>query len=52
MTMMKNIWKPNFIQITSKTIEVPSIMIVVRAVFHENNLHYPQVFCDEGLYKL
>ena len=28
----------------NKMIEIPSMMIVVRAVFHENNKYYPQVF--------
>ena len=32
--------------------EIPSIIIVVRATFHENNKYYPQVFLDECLYKL
>ena len=36
----------------NKTIEIHSIILVVRAVFHENNKHYPQVFLDECLYKL
>ena len=35
-----------------KTIEIPSMVIVVRAVFHENNKYYPQVFLNECLYKL
>ena len=35
----------------NKTIEIPKIMIAVRAVFHENNKYYPQVFLDECLYK-
>ena len=26
--------------------------IVVRAIFHENNKYYPQVFLDECLYLL
>ena len=33
----------------NKTIEIPSFIIFVRAVFHENNkvfLDYPQVFLD------
>ena len=25
---------------------------VARAVFHENNKYYPQIFIDEGLHKL
>ena len=36
----------------NKKIETPSMIIVVRAVFHENNKYYPQVFLDECLYKL
>ena len=35
-----------------KTIEIPSMTIVVRAVFHESNKCYPQVFLDERLYKI
>ena len=35
----------------NKTIEIPSMIIVVRAVFYENNKYYPQVFLDECLYK-
>ena len=35
----------------NKTIEIPKIMIAVRAVFHENNKYYLQVFLDECLYK-
>ena len=27
-----------------RTIEIPSIAIVVRAVFHENDKYYPQAF--------
>ena len=36
----------------NKTIEIPTITVVVRAVFHENNKHYPQFFLDECLYKI
>ena len=36
----------------NKKIEIPIMMIVVRAAFHENNKYYPQVFLDECLYKL
>ena len=36
----------------NRTTEIPSIMIVVRAVFHANNKYYPQMFSDECLYKL
>ena len=28
----------------NKTTEIPSIIIVVRAVFNKNNKYYPQVF--------
>ena len=55
MIMMKNIWKSNLCQMTSydrKTIEIPSIVIAVRAVFRKNNKYYPQMFLDECLYKL
>ena len=33
----------------SKKIEIPTMIIVPRAVFHENNKYYPQVFVDECL---
>ena len=33
----------------NKTIEIPSMIIVVRAVFHENIKYYPQVFLNECL---
>ena len=36
----------------NKTIEIPSMIIVVRAVFHENNKYYAQIFLDECLYKV
>ena len=36
----------------NKTIEIPSMTIVVRAIFLENNKYYPQVFLDECLYKI
>ena len=35
----------------NKTIEIPSMIMVVRNIFLENNKHYPQVFLDECLYK-
>ena len=34
-----------------KKTEIKSMITVVRAVFHENNKYYPQVFLDECLYK-
>ena len=36
----------------NKTIEIPTITIVVRTIFVENNKYYPQVFLDECLYKV
>ena len=36
----------------NKTIETPSIIIVVRATFYENNKYYPQVLLNEYLYKM
>ena len=36
----------------NKMIEIPSMIIVFRAVFHENNKYYPQLFLDECLCKL
>ena len=36
----------------NKTIEIRSMIIVVRAVLHGNNKYYLQVFLDECLYKL
>ena len=35
-----------------KMIKIPSMIIVVKAVFNENNKYDPQVFSDECLYKL
>ena len=36
----------------NKTLKIRSMIIVVRAVFHEINKYYPQVFLDECLYQL
>ena len=36
----------------NKTIKICSVIIVVTAVFHENNKYYPQVSLDKCLYKL
>ena len=36
----------------NKMIEIPIVTIAVRAVFHENNKCYPQVFLGECLYKI
>ena len=36
----------------NKTIEIPIVTIVIRAVFLEDNKYYPQIFLDECLYKI
>ena len=36
----------------NKTIDIPSIIIVARAIFVEDSKYYPQVYLDECLYKL
>ena len=36
----------------NKTIEIPSMIIIFRAIFRENSKYYSQVFLDECLYKL
>ena len=36
----------------NKTIELPNMTIVVRAIFLEDNKYYPQVFLNECLYKI
>ena len=36
----------------NKAIEIPSMIVVVRAVFHENNKYYLQVFLDARLIEL
>ena len=36
----------------NKTIKVPKMVIVIRAIFDENNKYHPQVLLDECLYKL
>ena len=36
----------------NKTTKIPSKIIVVRAVFHENSKQYPPVVSGECLYKL
>ena len=36
----------------NKMIEILSMIIVVRAIFLENDKYHPQVFLDECLYKL
>ena len=36
----------------NKMKEIPSMIIIVWAIFYENNKHYAQVFLDECLHKL
>ena len=36
----------------NKTIEIPTITIVARAIFLENSKYYPQFFLEECLYKI
>ena len=40
------IWKSNLID--KRTPKLQNMMIVVRAVFYEDNKHYPPVFLDVG----
>ena len=47
MIMIKNIRKS-----LNKMIEICSMIIVVRAVFHENSKYHSQVFINQCLYKL
>ena len=46
--------KPDLYDILAlnKTIEIPIVTIVVRAIFYEDNKCYPPVFLDESLYKI
>ena len=36
----------------NKTVEIPTMTIVVRSIFLENNKYYPNVLLDECQYKL
>ena len=36
----------------NKTIEIPTMAIVLKAIFHEKNKCYPQVLLYECLYKI
>ena len=36
----------------NKTIEIPVMVIVFRAIFYENNKYYPKIFLDECLHGL
>ena len=31
---------------------IPTMTVIVRAVFHENNKYHPHVFLDECLYQI
>ena len=35
----------------NKTIEIPTMIIVVRAIFYESNKYFPQSFLVECFYK-
>ena len=35
-----------------KTLKLHQMITAIRAVFHEDNKYYPQVFIDESLHKL
>ena len=54
--MIKNYMKMKFNlddELTlNKTIEISSMIIIVMAVFHENNKYYPKAFLGECLYEL
>ena len=56
MVMIKNYMKIKFNlddELTlNKAIEISSMIIIVMAVFHENNKYYPKAFLGECLYKL
>ena len=46
--MMKNIWKPDAIQIMiclNKILQLYNMIIVVRSVFHEGNKYYQEGKC-------
>ena len=36
----------------NKAIEIPSMVIVIRAAFYENNKYYLQVFSQDAFYKV
>ena len=36
----------------NKSVEIPIMTIVIRAVFHENNKYYPLVFVDESVWNI
>ena len=36
----------------NKIVEIPTMTVVVRAIFLENNKYYPQFFLDECLYEI
>ena len=49
---MKSKFNSNDKLALNKTIEVPSMTIVVEATFYENTKYYMQVFLDECLYEI
>ena len=49
---MKSKFNSNDKLALNKTIEVPSMTIVVGATFYENTKYYMQVFLDEYLYEI
>ena len=49
---MKIIFNSDELFPLNKVTDIPTMTIVVRAVFYENNKYYPQVFLYEYLYKL
>ena len=36
----------------NKTIEIHNVIIIVRAIFHENSKYCPQILLDDCLFKL
>ena len=36
----------------NKTIKISGMIIIVKAVFHENNKYYPKAFLDKCLYEI
>ena len=44
MNMMKTKFNSDNELRLNKTIEIPAMTIVARAIFHENNKYFPQVF--------
>ena len=49
---MKTKFNSDAILPLNKAIEIPSIVIVIRDVFYENNKYYLQVFSQDAFYKV